>query len=109
MKGRSWREVRAEAVEKFPELVSEEAQRERARIREENVARIRGHELAVLRKEAGLTQAEVATALGVSQARVSQIEHGQVESLEILRAYAAALGGEVAVFVQRGDVSVKVA
>lgn len=62
-----------------------------------------------MRRSAGLTQREVARTLGVSQARVSQIEHGQVDSLETLRAYAAALGGEVSVVVQRGPVTVRVA
>jgi DNA-binding XRE family transcriptional regulator len=109
MKGRSWREVRAEALERYPEMGSEAVEQGRARVRAENVARIRGHELATLRKETGLTQGDVARVLGVSQARVSQIENGQVDSLDVLRAYAAALGGEVAVIVRRGDVSVEVA
>jgi transcriptional regulator with XRE-family HTH domain len=30
----------------------------------------------------GLTQVQVATAMGVSQARVSQIEHGKVTEVE---------------------------
>ncbi|MFE6689878.1 helix-turn-helix domain-containing protein [Streptomyces sp. NPDC057743] len=109
MKGRSWREVRAEACERYPRMTSEEAEQARARVRAENIARIRGHELAALRREAGLTQGGVAAALGVSQARISQIEHGQVDSLDVLRAYAAALGGEVSVIVRRGDTAVKVA
>ncbi|MFC6061831.1 helix-turn-helix domain-containing protein [Streptomyces ochraceiscleroticus] len=90
-------------------MASEEAEQARARIRAENEARIRGHELAELRREAGMTQNGVAEALGVTQARISQIEHGQVDSLEVLRAYAAALGAEVSVIVRRGDTSVKVA
>ncbi|ORT61749.1 helix-turn-helix domain-containing protein [Streptomyces sp. CB03238] len=109
MKGRSWREARAEAMERQPWLGTPEAEDQRARVRAENTARVRGHELAGLRRSAGLTQADVAASLGVSQARVSQIEHGQVDSLDVLRAYAAALGGEVSVVVRRGDVTVKVA
>ncbi len=109
MKGRSWREVRAEALVRQPWLGTEEAEEARAGVRAENLARIRGNELAGLRRAAGLTQADVAAALGVSQARVSQIEHGRVDSLDVLRAYAAALGGEVSVIVRRGDVTVKVA
>jgi transcriptional regulator with XRE-family HTH domain len=38
----------------------------------------RGYQLAELRKNTGLTQAQVAAVMGVSQARVSQIEHGKV-------------------------------
>ncbi|WP_329486904.1 helix-turn-helix domain-containing protein [Kitasatospora sp. NBC_01246] len=96
MKGRGWTEVRAEVLE-------------RARMRQESWARIRGHELAELRLKVGLTQKEVAGLLGVSQARVSQIEHGQVDSLDNLRACAAAIGGEVKVTVRQGDRTIKVA
>jgi transcriptional regulator with XRE-family HTH domain len=44
--------------------------------------------LAEMRTSAGLTQAGLAAAFGVSQARISQIEHGQVDSPDTLRAYA---------------------
>ncbi|MFI9159063.1 helix-turn-helix domain-containing protein [Kitasatospora aureofaciens] len=109
MKGRSWTEVWAEAQRINPWLASPEAEAERARMRQETLARIRGHELAGLRKAAGLTQKEVAGLMGVSQARVSQIEHGQVDSLDNLRAYAAAIGGEVEVAVRQGERTIKVA
>ncbi|MEO3741967.1 helix-turn-helix transcriptional regulator [Plantactinospora sp. B5E13] len=78
MSGRRWSDVKAEAMAQQPWLASAEAQGQRAAIRAENLGRIRGHELAEMRKSAGLTQTEVAAALGVSQARISQIEHGQV-------------------------------
>ncbi len=35
-----------------------------------------GYHLAQMRKQRGMTQAEVARAMGVSQARVSRMEHG---------------------------------
>jgi transcriptional regulator with XRE-family HTH domain len=59
----------------------------------------------------GRTQAEVAAALGVSQSRISQIENGDVEAMELetLRAYAAALGGRIDVTISVGPRSVKVA
>ncbi|MET9179501.1 XRE family transcriptional regulator [Kitasatospora aureofaciens] len=109
MKGRSWTEVRAEVMERFPELATPEAEARRARMRQESLAQIRGYELAELRRKAGLTQKHVAELLGVSQARVSQIEHGQVDSLDNLRAYAAAIGGEVEVTVKQGERTIKVA
>nr|BFD90153.1 XRE family transcriptional regulator [Kitasatospora sp. Xyl93] len=109
MKGRRWTEVRAEVVKRFPELVTPEAETRRALVRQEMLARIRGYELAEMRKTAGLTQKEVAALMGVSQARVSQIEHGQVDSLDNLRAYSAAIGGEVEVTVRRGERTIKVA
>ncbi|MFE9422551.1 helix-turn-helix domain-containing protein [Kitasatospora sp. NPDC006697] len=64
-----------------------------------------------LRKAQGRTQADVARALGVSQARVSQIENRDPASMELdtIRAYAAALGGLVAVTISIGTESVKVA
>ena len=56
---------------------------------------MRGHQLAEMRAAAGLTQAELADALGVSQARVSKIEHGEISGIDIVRAYVAALGGTI--------------
>lgn len=109
MNVRRWDDIKAEAMIRQPWLATEEAEAERAQIHSENLGRIRGHELAELRKSAGLTQAEVATALGVSQARISQIEHGQIDSLDTLRAYATALGAEVSVVVSRGPLTLKVA
>ncbi|WP_031069120.1 XRE family transcriptional regulator [Streptomyces sp. NRRL WC-3742] len=109
MKGRSWTEVRAEAMKRFPELATPEAEARRAQMKEEMLAQIRGYELAELRRKASLTQKEVAELMGVSQARVSQIEHGQVDSLDNLRAYAAAIGGEVEVAVRHGERTIKVA
>ena len=109
MTGRRWSEVKAEAVARQPWLASDEAGEQRAEIRAENLGRIRGHELAEMRKSAGLTQVEVAAMLGVSQARISQIEHGQVDSLDTLRAYAEALGGEVSIVVSRGPLTLRVA
>lgn len=109
MTGRRWSEIKAEAMTRQPWLASAEAQEQRAEIRAENLGRIRGHELAEMRKSAGLTQAEVARALGVSQARISQIEHGRVDSLDTLRAYAEALGAEVSIVVSRGPITLRVA
>ena len=109
MTARRWNDVKAEAMERQPWLAGEEAADERAAIRAENLGRIRGHELAEMRKSAGLTQADVAKALGVSQARISQIEHGQVDSLDTLRAYAEALGAEVSIVVSRGPLTLRVA
>jgi DNA-binding XRE family transcriptional regulator len=109
MTPRNWNDIKAEAMARQPWLATDEAETERASIRAENIGRIRGHELAELRKSAGLTQADVAAALNVSQARISQIEHGQIDSLETLRAYATALGAEVSIVVSRGPITLKVA
>jgi predicted XRE-type DNA-binding protein len=46
-------------------------------------ARNAGDHLAQMRKQRGLTQAQVAQAMGVSQARVSRMEHGDVERMQV--------------------------
>jgi predicted XRE-type DNA-binding protein len=55
-------------------------------------------------------KAEVAHILGVSQSRVSQIENGDIEAIELetLRPYATALGGHVDITVSVGPHSIKV-
>jgi predicted XRE-type DNA-binding protein len=60
-------------------------------------ARDIGYHLAQMRKQQGLTQAQVAAAMGVSQVRVSRMEHGDVEKMQVesIAAYAAAMGGHL--------------
>src|SRR5258708_39064028 len=48
----------------------------RAAARDARNARDIGYHLAQMRKQQGMTQAQVAAAMGVSQARVSRMEHG---------------------------------
>jgi hypothetical protein len=47
--------------------------------------------------------------MGVSQARVSQIEHGKVTEVDAIRGYVEALGGAADVIARVGDWTVKVA
>src|SRR5579859_5450537 len=49
--------------------------------------RTRGHQLAETRKQLGLAQKDIAATLGVSIARISQIEHGEVTSFEVIARY----------------------
>jgi transcriptional regulator with XRE-family HTH domain len=69
----------------------------------------RGYQLGQLRKNTGLTQAQVAAVMGVSQARVSQIEHGKVTEADALYRYVEALGGTVDVVARVGDWTVRAA
>ena len=62
-----------------------------------------------MRKAAELTQAELAENLGVSQTKISKIEHGEVSGIELVRAYVTALGGTVDVIATLGDRTWKVA
>jgi predicted XRE-type DNA-binding protein len=86
-----------------------------ARIAERELSRAalragqRGHQLAQLRKNTGLTQAQVAAMMSVSQARVSQIEHGKITEMDAIREYVEVLGGTVDVVARVGDWTVKVA
>jgi DNA-binding XRE family transcriptional regulator len=103
-----WSDVKAKARALDPRTdVEREAAAATARERRE--AYVRGHQLAEMRKAAGLTQAELAEKLGVSQARISKIEHGEVSGIELVRAYVAALGGTIDEIVTLGDRTWRVA
>ncbi|GAB1823118.1 helix-turn-helix domain-containing protein [Herbidospora sp. RD11066] len=108
MRARRWEDVKAEAHRLNPERATPER---RAKARADQDAYIAGYQLGELRKAIGKTQAEVAEILGVTQSRISQIENGNIEvmELETLRAYAAALGGHLDITISVGSHSVKVA
>ncbi len=103
-----WSDVRARGRAADPRGAREQAAG-KAAARERREACVRGHQLAEMRSAAGVTQAELAGALGVSQARVSKIEHGEISGIDVVRAYVAALGGSVDVVARLGDRSWKVA
>src|SRR5258707_15869778 len=65
--------------------------------------KVRAEYLTEMRKKAGLTQAEVAEAMGGSQQRVSAIENGAVAVLATLADYIRALCGELKVIADFGD------
>jgi len=71
------------------------------------LASARGNQLADARKQIGLTQKDIATALGVSIARISQIEHGEVTSFEVIARYVEALGGRLDLVADFGDRTVR--
>jgi predicted transcriptional regulator len=62
-----------------------------------------------MRTAVGITQTDPADALGVSQARIPRIEHGEISGIDVIRAYVAALGGSVEVVARLSDRSWKVA
>ncbi len=62
--------------------------------------------LAEIRKAHGLVrQADVAAVMGVSQARVSKLESGDLSHTEIgtLQSYVAALGGHLRIVADFGE------
>ena len=60
-----------------------------------------------LRAIAGLTQVEVAEAMGVAQAEVSRLEGRKDSKLSTIERYVEALGGEVEVVARFGDRSLR--
>jgi DNA-binding XRE family transcriptional regulator len=104
----AWRDVRARGREADPRTAEEQAAGKVA-AHERREAYVRGHQLAEMRNAAGMTQAELAGVLGVSQARISKIEHGEISGIDVVRAYVAGLGGSIDVVATLGDRSWKVA
>jgi DNA-binding XRE family transcriptional regulator len=82
----------------------------RAHVGEQEAARFRGaimagqwgYQLAEQRKRLGFTQAGLAEIMGVTPGRVSQIEHGEVSTVEALASYIAALGGKLELIADIG-------
>ncbi|MGR6914832.1 helix-turn-helix domain-containing protein [[Actinomadura] parvosata] len=92
-----WSDVRAEIVANSG---GEEAV---AEARRRNQAYIDGHRLAERRKSVGLSQSEVAERMGVTKSRVSQIERGEVSTVEAIARYVQALGGQLQISAVFGD------
>lgn len=96
---RTWKDVRAERI-KTPE---DEARVDAAKA--ELVAEVRAHRLAEVRKQHGLTQHDLASALHVSQARISKMEQGELNRTELstIQRYVEALGGKLEIIADFGD------
>jgi len=92
-----WQDIRSEIV---AEIGGEEAI---AEARKRNQAYIDGYRLAERRKALGLTQAEVAERMGVTKSRVSQIERGEVSTIEAVARYVQAIGGQIQISAVFGD------
>ncbi len=104
-----WREVKAKARKVDPTWDTPERVARRSRMRQEMLAEVSGTQLAELRRQAGLTQVQLADATGLTQARISQIEHGKDVSLDILRAYITGLGGQVEIVARIGTTTLNIA
>lgn len=102
---RSWREIRAEAVA--------QGRLDHAKVdaaRKEMHDTVQAHRLADIRKARGhVRQTDVATLMGVSQARVSKLESGDLSHTELgtLQSYVAALGGSLRIVAEFGESSVE--
>jgi DNA-binding XRE family transcriptional regulator len=83
---------------------------ERAQIKsgaEALIAQARAYRLAEVRRRQHATQTDIAKAMGVTQARVSRIEKGELNRSEVetLAAYVKALGGKLKIVADFGDES----
>jgi DNA-binding XRE family transcriptional regulator len=101
--------VKAKARAADPRWDEPERVARRARMREEMLASVSGAQLAEIRKQLGITQAQLAETAGLSQARISQIENGTATSLASLRAYVTGLGGHLDIVARIGNIHLDVA
>ncbi len=102
---RTWREVRTDAIAQGrlnPQLTDN--------ARKEMLEAVRAYRLAEIRKAHGhARQSDIAALMGVSQARVSKLESGDLSDTELgtLQSYVAALGGNLRVVADFGESTVE--
>jgi DNA-binding XRE family transcriptional regulator len=87
----------------FEELYDADDRSEIKRLQARLMSELKAYRLAQARKSRGLTQRDVAAAMGISVGRVSQIERGEVSSVDVLGRYASAVGGRLRVVIDFGD------
>ena len=90
------------------ELGFTEAEHEEIRAgTQELIAQARAYRLAEIRRRQHATQNDIAKVMGVTQARVSRIEKGEISRSEVdtLAAYVQALGGKLKIIADFGDES----
>ncbi|GIF58769.1 XRE family transcriptional regulator [Asanoa iriomotensis] len=97
----SWADLKQEL-----RLSAEERDQVTAR-KDELIAQARAYRLAEIRRRQHATQTDIAKAMGVTQARVSRIEKGELTRSEVdtLAAYVKALGGRLKIVAEFGDES----
>jgi DNA-binding XRE family transcriptional regulator len=94
---KEWRDVRPELVERL----GGEAVMAEAHLR--NQTYIDAQRLAERRSALGLTQAEVADRMGITKSRVSQIERGEVSTVDVIGRYVKAIGGQLQISAVFGN------
>lgn len=107
--GRSWTDVKADKQAR-DRAAGRDIETAQTRAREATHAYILGYRLAQLRTQAGVSQAELAARMGISQPRVSQLEQGDLGQMELdtIRRYVAALGGHLRLVADFDDHDVTV-
>jgi len=102
--GRSWQEVKA-GKERLDVESGRDVEEARSVARARTHAYIVGFRLGELRERVGMTQTELASRMGVSQPRVSQLEKGELGQLEVdtVNRYVEALGGHLRIVADFDD------
>jgi predicted XRE-type DNA-binding protein len=106
---RSWKDVKADKARR-DEANGRDVDNAHADARTRTQAYVLGFRLSQLRHEMGLSQAEIAGRMGISQPRVSQLESGDVGQMEVdtLSRYVLALGGRLKLVADFDDHDVNV-
>jgi predicted XRE-type DNA-binding protein len=102
---RNWRDIRLDAIAQGR---VDPARADAARKQMHDA--VQAYRLAEIRKAQGHTrQADVACLMGVSQARVSKLESGDLSHTELgtLESYVAALGGNLRIVADFGESTVE--
>ncbi|EIV93844.1 helix-turn-helix transcriptional regulator [Frankia sp. QA3] len=105
----NWRGVKARARATDPEWDSDGRSARRAAVRGRRLASVSGAQLAEIRGQLGITQAQLAEATGPTQAGISQLENGTATGLEVLRAYITGLGGHLDLVARVGNIQLNIA
>jgi len=94
---KSWTAVKAAAADL--ETITDEHRRAAATRTEEYE---HAYRLTEIRRGRRLTQVQLAEAMHVTQPRVSEIEHGSLDAVQLstLRNYVAALGGHLTIIAE---------
>jgi len=94
---KNWKDIRPEVVEG----IGGEAPVKEAHLR--NQTYIDAKRLAERRSLLGMTQAEVADRMGITKSRVSQIERGEVSTVDVIARYVQAIGGQLQISAVFGN------
>ena len=96
-----WSDIRAEHVARAG---GEEAF---ASGKEQLLNELIGQRLAEIRRARGLTQQDIATRMGVTKGRISQIEQGHIAGNDVLARFVVAVGGRLhqAIHFDDGDIA----
>lgn len=92
----------------WPELLAEMPAARRKRIKESTDALYREYTLSEIRRQAGLTQCQMAEKLNVSQPAYASFEKGGNLRVGTLQKIASALGGELSLNIKLHGDDVKV-